>query len=55
MVNVLQGPIRKLGYALEEVRKLKKPRLNSRLEVEVRGSQGEKLRGFSHQTGAMAL
>ena len=23
LVNVLQGPIRKLGYALEEVRKLK--------------------------------
>lgn len=23
MVNVLQGPIRKMGYALEEVRKLK--------------------------------
>jgi len=23
MANVLQGPIRKLGYALEEVRKLK--------------------------------
>ena len=23
MVNVLQGPIRKMGYAMEEVRKLK--------------------------------